>query len=66
MNVFLQFLFDVGKLETYVKPGWIEVYDPDYITNTVIGGIESHLPLMKDLLMALSSRATDKKSELVA
>lgn len=65
MNVFLQFLFDITKLEMFVKPGWIEIYDPDYIANTVIGGIEGHLPLVKDLLMAVSSRATEKKSDLM-
>jgi hypothetical protein len=65
MNVFLQFLFDVTKLEMYVKPGWNEIYDPDYIQNTVIGGIEGHLPLMKDLLSSISSKATEKKSDLV-
>lgn len=31
MNVFMGFLFDVKKLDQYVKPGWIEIYDPDFI-----------------------------------
>ncbi|CAD8194680.1 unnamed protein product [Paramecium pentaurelia] len=65
MNVLLQFLFDIDKIITHVKPQWIEIYDPQYIQETVIGGLEQHFPMMKDLLSSLSSRATGKQSELV-
>lgn len=33
MNVLLEFLFDIEKINKYVKKGWIEIYDPDYIEN---------------------------------
>ncbi|CAD8195383.1 unnamed protein product [Paramecium pentaurelia] len=65
MNVLLQFLFDIDKIQTHLKPLWIEIYDPQYIQETVIGGLEQHFPMMKDLLSSLSSRATGKQSELV-
>lgn len=65
MNVLLQFLFDLDKIRTSVYPGWIEIYDPDYIVDTVIGGLEQHFPMMKDLISALSAKATGKQSELV-
>ena len=66
MNVFLTFLFDLPNLTTVVKPAWDEIYDPDYINNTIIGGLESHIPLMKDLISSISSKATGKKSDLIA
>ncbi|CAD8115410.1 unnamed protein product [Paramecium sonneborni] len=65
MNVLLQFLFDIDKIITHIKPLWNEIYDPQYIQETVIGGLEQHFPMMKDLLSSLSSRATGKQSELV-
>jgi hypothetical protein len=66
MNVFMGFLFDVKKLDQYVKPGWIEIYDPDFIQDKVIGGIEGHLPMMRDILGSISAKATQSKSELLA
>lgn len=66
MNVFLQFLFDIPKLELHVKPGWIDILDPDYIQHTVIEGLEGHIPLMKDLISIISSKATGKKGDLAA
>lgn len=65
MNVLLQFLFDLEKIQQHVVPLWNDIYDPDYIQQTIIGGIEQHFPMMKDLLSSLSSRATGKQSELV-
>ena len=75
MNVFLQFLFDLNKVEKFVKPGWIEILDPSFIQDNVfnneymkkvIGGLEGHIPLIKDLLSSISSKATGKKSDLIA
>lgn len=75
MNVFLEFLFDLNKVEKYVKPGWIEIMDQNFIQDNVyflvihikvIGGLEGHIPLIKDLLSAISSKATGKKSDLIA
>lgn len=31
MNVLLQFLFDIEKITTHIKPLWNEIYDPQYI-----------------------------------
>ncbi len=50
MNVFLQFLFDIQNIDRLVRPEWNNLYDPDYISNTIIAGLESKFPLMKDLL----------------
>ena len=65
MNVFLQFLFDVEKLNKYIRNDWIEIYDTAYIDNTIIRGIEERLPQLADLLGQLSEKATGRKSELI-
>ncbi|CAD8189942.1 unnamed protein product [Paramecium octaurelia] len=65
MNMLIQFLFDIEKIQTHIKPLWIEIYDPQYIQDTVIGILEQHFPMMKDLLSSLCSRATSRQSELV-
>lgn len=44
MNVFFSFLFDIDLLIELVKPGWIEIYDQEYIDNDVIGKLEERLP----------------------
>lgn len=50
MNVYLQFLFDIDKLNKHVREGWIQIYDPDYIDNTIISGLSEKLPLVMELL----------------
>ncbi|KAL4453394.1 hypothetical protein ABPG74_017601 [Tetrahymena malaccensis] len=66
MNVFLQFLFDIEKVNKYVRDGWIEIYDPGYIDNQIITqNLQEKLPVVADLLAQLSQKATGKKSDLV-
>lgn len=55
MNVFLQFLFDIEKLNKNVREGWIEIYDPSYIDNSIINeAISERLPQVAELLAQLS------------
>lgn len=49
-----------------VRENWIKLYDPDFIDNVVIKGIEDHLPLIADLLATVSKKATGKVSELIS
>ena len=81
MNVFFQFLFDVEKLNTYVrlsfsfeniifsifqvKEQWSQILDPSYIEEFVINGIDEKALLVTDILVYLSEKATGKQSELV-
>ena len=66
MNVFLQFLFDIEKVNKHLRPGWIDIYDPAYIDNQIITqNLQERLPLVADLLAQLSQKATGKKSDLV-
>ena len=36
MNVLLEFLFDIDKINKYVKNDWIDIYDPSYIESNII------------------------------
>ncbi|EGR27662.1 hypothetical protein IMG5_191650 [Ichthyophthirius multifiliis] len=66
MNVFLQFLFDLEKVNKYLREKWIQIYDISYIDNQIITqALEEKLPLMADILGHLSQKATGKKSDLV-
>jgi len=58
MNVFMQFLFDIEKLNNLVREKWIKIYDPDYIDNTIIRNLELLIPQMAELLAVLSYKAT--------
>ena len=65
MNMFFTFLFDTSHLRDFIKPGWREIYDDNFIENKVLAKLESNLPLFKGLLNHLSIKATGKKSELI-
>lgn len=65
MNVLLQFLFDVNKLNLFVKEAWCRLYDPSYIEDAIIQGLQEKLVDMAPLLAIISEKATGKKSELV-
>lgn len=62
MNVFLQFLFDVEKLNTHVRPTWITIYDPSYIDQKIIGGLHNNFSLFADLISTISEKATGHRS----
>ncbi len=65
MNVFFQFLFDVEKLNTFVREAWAQVLDPTYVDEFVINGIDEKALAVTDILAYLSEKATGKQSELV-
>ena len=66
MNVFLQFIFDIEKVNKYLREEWIKIYDISYIDNQIITqSLEERLPIMAELLAHLSQKATGKKSDLV-
>lgn len=48
-----------------IKDAWCKIYDPSYIEDTIINGIQEKLIDMAPLLAILSEKATGKKSELV-
>jgi len=66
MNVMLQFLYDANLLKAYVREEWCKIYDATYIDDFVIGGLQSNLLKMGDLLATISKKATGKISELVS
>ena len=66
MDVLLKFIFDINKVNHYVRDSWCEIYDPIYIDETIIKGLEDNLPNVADLLSIISEKATGKKSSLIA
>ena len=65
MYYLLEFIFDIEKIEKYVKNDWSKIYDPDYIENEIIYKMQEKIPLLADLLSDLSEKATGGKSNIV-
>jgi hypothetical protein len=66
MNVMMQFLYDANLLRNHVREDWCKIFDATYIDDFVIGGLQSNLLKMGDLLALISKKATGKISELVS
>jgi len=66
MNVMFQLLFNVELLNEHVRDEWCKIYDATYIDETIIGGIQKNLPLVADLLVNISLKATGKVSDFVS
>ena len=60
MHTFLQFAFNSDLLREHVRDEWITLYDYQYIDDTIIGGVEKHLPAVSDILKNVEKRATGK------
>jgi len=65
MNVMFQLLFNVELLYECVRDEWCKIYDETYIDDTIIAGIQKNLPLVADLLVNISLKATGKVSDFV-
>ena len=65
MNVMFQLLFNVELLHKCVRDEWCKIYDETYIDDTIIAGIQKNLPLVADLLVNISLKATGKVSDFV-
>ena len=66
MNVFLQFAFNADLLREHVRDEWITLYDHIYVDETIIGGVERHLPAVKEILTTVEKRATGKVTSTYA
>ena len=60
MHVFLQFAFNSELLREHVRDEWLTLYDFSYIDDTIIGGVDKHLPAVQDILKNVEKRATGK------
>ena len=59
MNEFFTFILNETILKEIIRPGWIKLYDYNYIDKTVIEGLLKIKPKIKDLLDYISSKATN-------
>ena len=64
MNNLLNFLFNTEKLSEILRDNWIEIFDPEYVDNYIIGGLNNKLDQVSDLMDYISEKATGKKSEI--
>jgi hypothetical protein len=60
MHTLLQFLFDAEALQLHLRQPWMEIYDYQYIDDTIIGGIERNLPNVADILRKVEIKATGR------
>lgn len=60
MNTFLQFAFNTEKLRDHLKQEWMAVFDPDFIEDKVIGGIDKNLPGVQSIINNIEMKATGK------
>jgi len=60
MNTFLQFSFNTDKLREHLKHEWMTCFDPDFIDDKIIGGIEKNLPGVQSIINNIEMKATGK------
>ena len=60
MHNFFQFTFDTEKLKKNLRDPWLTLYDPDFVDQKVIGGIEKHLPAVAEVMRYVEKKATGK------
>ena len=49
-----------------MREGWCQIYDFNYIDNTIIKSLDENLAYMAEILAIISEKATGKQSELLA
>ena len=63
MNELFEFLLDEDTLNTTLKNIWITIYDPNYVEETIIGGLLKTANDVEDLLDFLYEKAKNTLNE---
>mmetsp|Transcript_12226 Transcript_12226/g.15864 ORF Transcript_12226/g.15864 Transcript_12226/m.15864 type:complete len:644 (-) Transcript_12226:584-2515(-) len=57
MEALISYLIEPGRLSGELQQEWNKLYDIDYVSNTMIAGVEEHKDLFQDLATKLQHKA---------
>ena len=66
MLPFLQFFYNEGNMQKWLRDEWLKIYDVDYVDTVLIAGVSNYLTEADELILYLDDKTSGRASAVVA